>query len=328
MIMRGLKPRSADTIADWSVAIAQSPVALGVKTEIAAVAAASLPVAGGTMTGPLVLAANAASALNPTSFQQTNSLIANAVANLVAGAPVGLDTLGEIAASFNNDPAAFSTLQTVVSGKAGVASPTFTGIVTVPSNTTQGSATVTLSNVQALIAAATGGGSGETLTPVSNTRLVKALVSGNSYSLDLAVTGISAGTYIKHTVDIYGRVISGAPLVEADLPTLAIAAYGSHSAASYQVGTIINQLASEVAALQGATGIGNGHEDTFTGNGSIVSYIWVNVIGSRFNTAAKRFIVFIDGLRQSASAYTLSAAGITFSTAPALNAEIEVLQLD
>lgn len=42
----------------------------------------------------------------------------------------------------------------------------------------------------------------------------------NSDSIDLALTGVSSGTYTKLTVDSYGRVTSAAQLVASDIPTL------------------------------------------------------------------------------------------------------------
>lgn len=326
--MRGLKSRSADTIADWSLDVATSPVAGGVRAQLLALTAATLPLAGGTMTGPLLLAANAATGLNPVPLQQANTLIAAAIAALIAGAPSGLDTLAEISNSINNDPNFYTSILALLNTRAALTGATFTGPVSVPSNTTLPNATVTLSNVQNLIAAAGGGGGGETLTPVSSTRLVKTLLSGSSFSLDLAASGVAIGTYPKVTVDLYGRVIAGSTLQEVDLASISVNAYSTHAAAVYTIGSIVNQLAGEVAALQGSSGTGNGHEDTFTGNGTNTVFVWVNVVGSRVSTAPKRILIFIDGLRQPISSYTLSSTGVSFSTAPVINAEIEVLQID
>jgi hypothetical protein len=58
--------------------------------------------------------------------------ISAAVAGLVAGAPSGLDTLGEIATALTADEATAAALATTVAAKAPIASPTFTGTASAP----------------------------------------------------------------------------------------------------------------------------------------------------------------------------------------------------
>src|SRR5690606_33886072 len=41
-----------------------------------------------------------------------------------------------------------------------------------------------------------------------------------TWSVNLATTGVTAGTYTKITVDAYGRATAGASLVAADIPNL------------------------------------------------------------------------------------------------------------
>lgn len=72
-----------------------------------------LDLAGGTLTGALVLAGNATTALQATPLQQVQTLIAN----LVASAPGTLDTLNEIAAALGNDPNFATTITGLIAGK-------------------------------------------------------------------------------------------------------------------------------------------------------------------------------------------------------------------
>ena len=54
---------------------------------------------------------------------------------MIEGAPGLLDTINELAAAINDDPAFFTTVSTALGTKAPIASPTFTGTVTLPSGT-------------------------------------------------------------------------------------------------------------------------------------------------------------------------------------------------
>jgi hypothetical protein len=58
-----------------------------------------------------------------------------AAAAIVNSAPAALDTLNELAAALNNDSSFSSTITTSLSGKAPIASPTFTGTITLPLST-------------------------------------------------------------------------------------------------------------------------------------------------------------------------------------------------
>jgi len=71
---------------------------------------------------------------------KSNAALASAISNtttqinnLINAAPGALDTLGEIATALAADESAATALTTLVSTKAPLASPTFTGVVTIPS---------------------------------------------------------------------------------------------------------------------------------------------------------------------------------------------------
>lgn len=63
--------------------------------------------------------------------------------------------------------------------------------------------------------------------------------------------------------------------------------------------------------------------DTFTGNGSTTAYTLSQGPGSKLNTQ-----VYIDGVYQEKSTYSLTGSTLTFTEAPPLNASIEVISGD
>jgi hypothetical protein len=62
---------------------------------------------------------------------------------ILDGAPSALDTLNELAAAIGDDANFASSVTTSLSGKASTNSPTFTGAVTLPSNTSIGTVSST-----------------------------------------------------------------------------------------------------------------------------------------------------------------------------------------
>ena len=79
------------------------------------------------------------SAGNNTTRIATTAFVSTAVANIVNSAPATLDTLGEIATALNNDAALNTTLTNSIATKAPLASPTFTGALTIDDITIDGS---------------------------------------------------------------------------------------------------------------------------------------------------------------------------------------------
>jgi hypothetical protein len=84
---------------------------------------------------------NAPTAVNGTNTTQiaTTAFVRTEVSNLIDSAPTTLDTLNELAAALGDDPNFATTVTDSLSLKAPLASPTFTGTVTLPSNTITGS---------------------------------------------------------------------------------------------------------------------------------------------------------------------------------------------
>jgi hypothetical protein len=83
-----------------------------------AIADAALPKSGGTMTGPVTLAGDPSTNLQPA----TKQFVAAQIAALINGAPGALDTLKELADALGSDESAITALTSVVAGKLGAAS--------------------------------------------------------------------------------------------------------------------------------------------------------------------------------------------------------------
>lgn len=102
---------------------------------LSALALLASPIFTGTPTAP-----TAAPGTNTTQLATTAFIEAVRVA-LINGAPATLDTLDELAAAINDDPAFFTTINTALALKAPINNPTFTGTVgglPVSSETVQG----------------------------------------------------------------------------------------------------------------------------------------------------------------------------------------------
>jgi len=90
-------------------------------------------IASPTLTG--VPAAPTATSGTNTTQLATTAFVATEVANLVASAPGALNTLNELALALGSDPDFATTVSTSLGLKAPLASPIFTGTVTLPSGT-------------------------------------------------------------------------------------------------------------------------------------------------------------------------------------------------
>jgi len=83
------------------------------------------PALTGTPTAPTAAAGTSTTQVATTAF------VGTAVSNLVAAAPAALDTLNELATALGNDASFSTTITNSIALKAPLASPTFTGTVTV-----------------------------------------------------------------------------------------------------------------------------------------------------------------------------------------------------
>jgi hypothetical protein len=99
---------------------------------------AKLSLSGGTMSGAIAMGTSKITGLGaPTDANDaaTKTYVDGVVTGLVDGAPDLLNTLNEIAAAINDDQNYTTTITTALGTKAPIASPTFTGTVTLPTGT-------------------------------------------------------------------------------------------------------------------------------------------------------------------------------------------------
>lgn len=346
--MRGLKVRSADTLHDWSVELLADSTPGGIRAYMDAQSLLKLSLTGGTMTGPLLLAGDAVNAYGAVPLSQVQSLISAAVNSLIGSAPATLDTLAEIAAALNNNPDAIAAITTQLTDKASLTTgAAFTGSVSVPtvangnnSNAAASTAWV-LANAQAvdpaltnLVELATTGlisrnGTGGYLTRsiIGTTGRVEVVngdgVLGNP-QIDLSPSGVTAGTYVKVTVDTYGRVIGTGAFIDTDLPWITPTAGSVFAGTATSITSAINSLQ---AAITAAAGASDGAEDTWTADGIKSAFDFANINGGLAAARQYRVLVFVDGSRQPRSAFTISSTGITFSSPPSAGLEIEAVQI-
>lgn len=85
------------------------------------------------------------------------------------------------------------------------------------------------------------------------------------------------------------------------------------------------QVEGMIAAIPTQTAYA-GSEDVFVGDGATVAFVFAN-IPTTITSAPNRVFVFIDGIRQSKTSYTLSTTDIAFNTAPVLGSDVEVVLL-
>ena len=122
--------------------IATTPTALDSSTKVATTAFVTSadalkadlasPTFTGTPTLPSGTIATTQTAGNNTTAVATTAFVSTAVANLVDSAPATLNTLDELALALGDDANFATTTATAIGLKAPIASPTFTGTVTIP----------------------------------------------------------------------------------------------------------------------------------------------------------------------------------------------------
>ena len=108
---------------------ANKPVSTATQTALDLKAPLASPALTGTPTAPTATAGTSTTQVATTAF------VGTAVSNLVAAAPGALDTLNELATALGNDASFSTTITNALALKAPLASPTFTGTVTLPTGT-------------------------------------------------------------------------------------------------------------------------------------------------------------------------------------------------
>ena len=104
---------------------ADKPISTATQTALDLKAALASPTFTGTPSAPTPTAGDNTTKIATTAF------VSGAVADLVASAPAALNTLNELATALGNDASFSTTITNSLATKAPLASPTFTGTVTV-----------------------------------------------------------------------------------------------------------------------------------------------------------------------------------------------------
>jgi hypothetical protein len=115
-------------VSDLSAKLASATAASTYETisNVALKAPLASPALTGTPTAPTATAGTNTTQIATTAF------VGTAVSNLVDAAPAALDTLNELAAALGDDASFATTVTNSIATKAPIASPTFTGTVTIP----------------------------------------------------------------------------------------------------------------------------------------------------------------------------------------------------
>jgi len=121
----GYVKTNASGVLSSSAAVAQNDVT-GLTSDLALKAPLASPALTGTPTAPTATAGTNTTQIATTAF------VTGAVADLIASAPGALNTLDELAAALGDDANFATTVTNSLAAKAPLASPTFTGTVTLP----------------------------------------------------------------------------------------------------------------------------------------------------------------------------------------------------
>jgi hypothetical protein len=111
---------------------ANKPISTATSTALALKAPLANPALTGIPTAPTAVSTTNTTQIATTEFVKT------AIANVIDLAPGALDTLNELAAAINDDASYASTVTTALGLKAPLASPTFSGTVSLPATTSIG----------------------------------------------------------------------------------------------------------------------------------------------------------------------------------------------
>jgi len=158
-------------------------VTSAIQTQIDLKAPLASPTFTGTPTLPTGTIATTQTAGNNTTAVATTAFVSTAVANLVDSAPSTLNTLDELAAALGDDANYAATITTALGLKAPLDSPTFTGTVVLPSNTSIG----TVSNTEI---GYLDGVTSSIQTQINSLALSETAVDGgNAYTIQFNVLG-------------------------------------------------------------------------------------------------------------------------------------------
>ena len=226
---------------------------------------AKAPLASPALTG-IPTAPTAAAGTNNTQIATTAYADA-AVSAIIDSAPGALNTLNELAAAINDDASYAATITTALGLKAPLASPTFTGTVTLPDNTVALGTKTTGDYVSSLVAG-TGvtlsNNSGESATPTiaigqavgtaSNVQFGNITATGT-----VTITGetiIGPATIVNKTAGYTLALADQGKIVEMNIGSAVQVTVPPNTDVAFPIGTQINVMQYGAGKVQVAQGAG------------------------------------------------------------------------
>ena len=265
---------------------ANKPVSTAQQTALDLKAPLSSPDLTGTPTAPTATAGTATTQIATTSF------VGTAVSNLVASAPGALDTLNELATALGNDASFSTTVTNALAAKAPLASPTFTG-------------TVSLDTGVSLVFEGATANSFETTLAVEDPTADRTITFPDATGTVALVEAIntSLGSYVE-TADIGG--VSGVAGLDASknliVPGASIIIEGATDNTFETTLTVTDPTADRTLTLPNETG-------------TLATQEWSNSTGLNHTSATTNVHGIADAAQLATKQYADTAAGGAVATA-------------
>ena len=193
----------------------------------------------------------------------TKAYVDTSISNLVNGAGPALDTLKELATALNNDATFSTTVTNLIAAKAPIASPIFTGTVTLAADPTLNLQAATKAYVDTQVSSATSGGA--TKAYVDTQDALKANIASPTFTGIVAgITATMVGLGSVNNTSDTAKPVSTAQQTALDLKaniasptftgTVTAPAFNSTSSIRFKENVApINDALSIVNKLQGVT---------------------------------------------------------------------------
>ena len=178
----------------------------------------------------------------------TRTYVDSSLQNLVNGAPGALDTINELAAAIGNDANYTTTITTALGTKAPLASPTFTGTVTIPAGAGIEGYAKLLSPIFTGVPVAPTASDGTNTTQLATTAFVK-----TSSDAAIAAAAVEARTKVDAEAALRAAAVSGAINTAAEDATTKANNIGTAAAADATSKANAAQAAAISAAATDAT---------------------------------------------------------------------------
>lgn len=308
-------PAALDTLNELAAALGDDPnFATTISNQIGEIEAEvdlkaplQSPALTGTPTAPTAVAGSNSTQIANTAF------VRGEVNALISGAPASLNTLNELAAAINNDPAYATTVSTALASKAPVVSPTFTGTPSAPTasagtNTTQLATTAFVTQAQTAAASATETRLAAKVDAVAGSGAITAsTVSTGSPSVKTVTISLNdASTTVSGAMPAADKTKLDAATAQATASTLVMRDAGGN----FSAGTITAALsgnATTATALQTARTI-NGTNFNGTSNITITANTPNSLTFNNLGSGANSGSTFNGGSGITISYNTIGAA--------------------